>query len=107
MAPFAPPRGAAPRVPGRAQPVLAVRALRPPVRAEVRTQQGRPEWIHSTAASGRVVQLSGPWRTTGGWWSSEQRFAFDYFDVQTSDGSVARLRFDHLEKRWEIDGVYD
>jgi len=87
--------------------VLAVRALRPPVAAEVRTQQGRPEWIRSTVASGRVVQLAGPWRTTGGWWSREQRFAYDYFDVQTSDGSLARLRFDHLEQRWQIDGVYD
>jgi protein ImuB len=87
--------------------VLAVRALRPPVAAEVHLQQGRPEWIRSTVASGRVVQLAGPWRTTGGWWSREQRFAYDYFDVQTSDGSVARLRFDHLAQRWQIDGVYD
>ena len=87
--------------------MLAVRALRPPVAAEVRTQHGRPEWIRSAVASGRVVQLAGPWRTTGGWWSREQRFAYDYFDVQTSDGSVARLRFDHLERRWQIDGVYD
>ena len=87
--------------------MLAVRALRPPVAAEVRTQHGRPEWIRSPVASGRVVQLAGPWRTTGGWWSREQRFAYDYFDVQTSDGSVARLRFDHLEQRWQIDGVYD
>lgn len=87
--------------------VLAVRALRPPIAAEVRTRHGRPEWIHSPVASGRVVQLAGPWRTTGGWWSREQRFAYDYFDVQTSDGSVARLRFDHLTQRWQIDGVYD
>jgi protein ImuB len=87
--------------------VLAVRALRPPVAAEVRAPQGRPEWIRSAVANGRVVQIAGPWRTTGGWWSREQRFAYDYFDVQTSDGSVARLRFDHLERRWQIDGVYD
>ena len=91
----------------RRTPVLAVRALRPPIAAEVRTQHGRPEWIRSAVASGRVVQLAGPWRTTGGWWSREQRFAFDHFDVQTSDGSVARLRFDHLGRCWQIDGVYD
>ena len=93
-----------PEAPGH---VLAVRALRPPVAAEVRTLHGRPEWLHSPVASGRVVQLAGPWRTTGGWWSREQRFAYDYFDVQTSDGSVARLRFDYLTQRWQIDGVYD
>jgi protein ImuB len=107
LAPFLPsPSEAASRAEGR-EHVLAVRALRPPVAAEVRTQHGRPEWIRSAVASGRVVQLAGPWRTTGGWWSREQRFAYDYFDVQTSDGSVARLRFDHLERRWQIDGVYD
>jgi hypothetical protein len=27
--------------------------------------------------------------------------------VQTADGTVARLRFDHLHKRWQIDAVYD
>ena len=58
-------------------------------------------------ATGRVVQIAGPWRTTGGWWSHEQRFAYDHFDVQTSDGSLARLRFDHLGRCWQIDGVYD
>jgi protein ImuB len=107
LVPFLPSnRGHASRVEDGGQ-VLAVRALRPPVEAEVRTQHGRPEWIRSAVASGRVVQIAGPWRTTGGWWSREQRFAYDYFDVQTSDGSVARLRFDHLERCWQIDGVYD
>jgi protein ImuB len=84
-----------------------VRAVRPPIPAEVRTLHGRPEWIRSALASGRVVQIAGPWRTTGGWWSREQRYAYDYFDVQTSDGSVARLRFDHFGRRWQIDGIYD
>jgi len=107
LVPFLPlNRGCASRVEGQAH-VLAVRALRPPAAAEVRTQHGRPEWVRSAVANGRVVQIAGPWRTTGGWWSREQRFAYDYFDVQTSDGSVARLRFDHLARRWQIDGVYD
>ena len=58
-------------------------------------------------ANGRVVHLAGPWRTTGGWWSPESRFAYDYFDVETSDGTIARLRFDHVRRRWQIDAVYD
>ena len=33
--------------------------------------------------------------------------AFDSFDVQTSDGGVARLRFDHVRRQWQIDAVYD
>jgi len=27
--------------------------------------------------------------------------------VQTSDGGVARLRFDHLRGCWQVDALYD
>jgi hypothetical protein len=54
-----------------------------------------------------VTDAAGPWRTTGAWWSEEERFAFDHFDVWTSDGTVCRLRLDRVERRWEIDAVYD
>ena len=54
-----------------------------------------------------MVRLAGPWRTTGGWWSPEGRFAFDHFDVQTSDGSAVRLRLDHVRRAWQIDAIYD
>ncbi len=86
---------------------LAARALRPPAAAEVRLHGAHPAWIRSAVAQGRVLRLAGPWRTTGSWWSHEARFAYDHFDVQTSDGVVARLRFDHVRRRWEIDAVYD
>jgi len=103
--------------PGRARPpaeprsalghLLALRSLRPPVRAEVRLSRGRPGWIRSAIANGEVVGAAGPWRSTGRWWSEEQRFAYDSYDVQTSDGTVARLRLDHIRKTWHIDAVYD
>jgi protein ImuB len=86
---------------------LALRALRPPVLAQVRIQNHRPEWIRSAIVQGRVVCLAGPWRTTGGWWSQKGRFAYDSFDIQTSDGTVSRLRFDHVRRVWEIDAIYD
>jgi len=88
-------------------PQLALRRLRPPAIAEVRVRAGYPIWIHSAVVRGRVVRCAGPWRTTGGWWSPEERFAFDHFDVQTEDGSVARLRHDHLARLWQIDAIYD
>jgi protein ImuB len=98
-----------PRDPGgpRSGPALAVRALRPPVPAQVRIARGRPDSIRSAVANGRVLRLAGPWRTTGNWWAPEERFAYDCFDVQTSDGTVSRLRFDHVRKIWQIDAVYD
>jgi protein ImuB len=86
---------------------LAIRALRPPVPAQVHASLGRPEWIRSTVANGEVIRSAGPWRTTGGWWSREERFAFDHFDIQTSDGLVVRLRLDLITGCWQIDAVYD
>jgi protein ImuB len=93
--------------PGPRAGQLAIRALRPPLAASVRVCQGLPEHVRSAIANGRVLQVAGPWRTTGSWWSREDHFAFDSFDVQTADGTVARLRFDHLRKHWQIDAVYD
>ena len=75
--------------------------------AEVRLVGRGPGWIRSAVANGSVVHLAGPWRTTGGWWSPAGRYAYDYFDVQTSDGTLSRLRFDHVQRRWHIDAIYD
>ena len=75
--------------------------------AQVRLSRQRPVWVRSPIANGEVVRCAGPWRTTGGWWSREERFAFDGFDVQTDDGVVARLRFDHVRRQWQIEAVYD
>jgi protein ImuB len=107
MAPFQP----TPTDPGAPRSMhvgrLAVRALRPPLHANVRVSRGVPEFVHSAIARGRVVRVAGPWRTTGSWWSSEGRYAYDSFDVQTHDGTVCRLRLDHIRKTWHIDAVYD
>jgi protein ImuB len=108
MAPFQPsePRTATP--PEQLQAgMLAIRALRPPLCANVRVSRGLPEVVHSAIANGRVIQIAGPWRSTGSWWSREGRYAYDSFDIQTSDGTVSRLRLDHLKQSWHIDAVYD
>jgi protein ImuB len=88
-------------------PSPALRALRPPVRAEVRVDQGRPSFIRSAVTQGHIIVAAGPWRTTGNWWAEEERFALDHFDVQVSDGIVVRLCFDWLRRVWQIDGIYD
>ena len=85
----------------------AVRALRPPVSAEVRVDHGQPSFIRSAVSNGPVVMAAGPWRTTGHWWSEQDRFALDHFDVQVGDGTVVRLCFDWLQRVWQIDGIYD
>jgi len=115
LVPFAPPRSAATGSPPAASlladapdaATLALRALRPPVRATVRTAAGRPRWLASAVAKGHVLEAAGPWRTTGRWWSAGERFAFDHFDVFTDDGTLSRLRLDLVRRRWEVDGIYD
>jgi protein ImuB len=92
---------------GSPRPMLATRALRPPLPAEVRLSGSGPGHVRSAIANGAVVHLAGPWRTTGGWWSPDAHHACDHYDVQTSDGTLARLRFDHRRRCWHIDAVYD
>jgi protein ImuB len=86
---------------------LVVRALRPPVAASVQVQAGLPSQIRSAISSGGVVHASGPWRTTGRWWSEQDRFAVDHYDVQVEDGTLLRLCFDWIRKIWRIDAIYD
>ncbi len=92
---------------GGDQDGLVVRALRPPVAAEVRVDRGMPVSLRSAVSSGDVLHASGPWRTTGRWWSQEKRYALDHFDVQVSDGTVLRLCFDWHGHVWRVDGIYD
>ena len=86
---------------------LALRALRPPLRAEVRLERGRPVFARSAMSQGRIVESAGPWRTTGHWWAKASHFAMDHYDVKMSDGNILRLCFDWRTKRWIIDGLYD
>jgi len=105
LEPFAPNSSQSPETPQT--PTLALRALRPPTPAQVRLDAGRPTTLRSAVANGDVLHCAGPWRHTGGWWSEQDRFAFDCFDVATSDGLVVRLRHDRLRDAWHIDAVYD
>ncbi|MDG2334212.1 MAG: DNA polymerase Y family protein [Myxococcota bacterium] len=109
LGPFTPPGRESPSpAPGPLPaPLPALRAIRPPLPAEVRVHGGKPAFVRSAVAQGDVVVAAGPWRTTGYWWSEEERFALDHFDLQVSDGSVIRLGFDWIKRSWQIDGIYD
>ena len=91
----------------RPTPRLTLRAVRPPARAEVRVEGGRPVALRSAVSQGEVVRVAGPWRTTGQWWSEAGHFAVDHYDIQMSDGNVLRLCFDWKRNQWQVDGLYD
>lgn len=86
---------------------LALCHLRPPLAAQVQVRAGQPRFVRTPIDSGEVVHCAGPWRSTGMWWNEGERFAFDHFDIALDSGTLLRLRYDYVERCWQVDGVYD
>jgi protein ImuB len=105
-------------------PVIGFRAYRPPLRAIVEANRGYPTQINAWGANrsvhGKVVQLGGPWRTTGAWWRDD-RWARDEWDVAVENGSevstgkhsdeplqvLYRIYRELGSGTWFVDGIYD
>ncbi|PWT93369.1 MAG: hypothetical protein C5B55_04670 [Blastocatellia bacterium] len=101
---------------------LGFRMFRPALRAVVQCVRGRPQhisaWGKQRSVYGTVVDLAGPWRTTGDWWRSDS-WARDEWDIALEpDGAtrkvnVARNRllyriYRELESdTWFVEGSYD
>lgn len=83
-----------------------MRAVRPPLPAQVVLAGRRPVAVQAGRLGGSVVALAGPYRTIGEWWG-DRPFSRDDYDVALADGSVLRLFFDRLARSWAVDGVYD
>lgn len=97
---------------------LGLRMFRPPLRAVVETSQGCPvqisAWGKQRSVYGRVVQLAGPWRTTGNWWR-EDRWARDEWDVAVTPSNKTSTEAPGLyriyrkldSEMWFVEGNYD
>jgi protein ImuB len=102
---------------GRRQDV-GLRMFRPPLRAVVETEHGWPTqisaWGKQRSVYGKVVQVAGPWRTTGDWWR-EDRWARDEWDVavaasnKTNSGPPGLYRIYRKlnSEMWFVEGNYD
>jgi protein ImuB len=53
---------------------------------------------------GRVIDLAGPWRTSGDWWTVDP-WSRDEWDVALSDGALYRLYC--CPVGWFVEGSYD
>lgn len=107
LVPFAPTAaGVCGAVSGAALHRLALRAFRPPQPVDVFAERGVPIYLRGDALGGRVVEVAGPWRHSGEWWTVTP-FSRDYYDLELSDGGVYRCFLDRLSRRWFVDGVYD
>jgi protein ImuB len=97
---------------------LGLRMFRPPLRAVVQTNHGWPAeisaWGKQRSVYGKVVQLAGPWRTTGDWWG-EDRWARDEWDVAVVPSNKAsneppglyRIYRKLNSEMWFVEGNYD
>ena len=97
---------------------LGLRMFRPPLRAVVETAHGWPTqisaWSKQRSVYGKVVQVAGPWRTTGDWWR-EDRWARDEWDVavmasnktSSEPPGLYRIYRKLNSEMWFVEGNYD
>jgi len=102
------------------RPHGALRIFRPPLEATVRTRDNVPAWIGFSGMHGDVAAASGPWRSSGEWWSGRQwmreewdvavgnallriyrAFLEGLSGLDRSDGAVIP------DSRWYAEGIYD
>ena len=95
--------------------ILGFRVFRPPLRAIVEADHDVPKqisaWDKQRSVYGKVVNLAGPWRTTGDWWR-EDRWARDEWDVAIESGTgieagVYRIYRELATGVWFVEGSYD
>lgn len=83
---------------------LALRIFRPPRAASVAIASGQPSFIAAQGIRGKVVELAGPWRTSGDWWTADP-WSRDEWDIALSDGALYRLYCG--PRGWFVEGSYD
>jgi protein ImuB len=74
-------------------PTCVLRRFRFPVPARVAVERGRPVRVTTSRrnlAGGRVIDCAGPWRASGGWWSSAHIFGDVKPDASSQRGERKR-----------------
>jgi protein ImuB len=83
---------------------LSIRLFRPPRAARVALASGHPSFVTAGAIRGKILDLAGPWRTSGDWWAADP-WLRDEWDIALTDGALYRLYCD--PKGWFVEGSYD
>jgi protein ImuB len=85
-------------------PYGALRLYRPPLQARVTVAAHGPSYLAAENIRGKVIELAGPWRTSGDWWTLDP-WLRDEWDLALSDGALYRV---YCEPRgWFVEGSYD
>jgi len=94
---------------------VGFRMFRPPLRAVVQVDRGLPAqisaWGKQRSVYGKVVDVAGPWRTTGDWWRDD-RWARDEWDVavvpnKRDEQVLYRIYRELNTDTWFVEGAYD
>jgi len=93
-----------------ASPHIALRRFRLPIAARVTVEHGAPMRVSASSSlieAGRIVHRAGPWRSSGRWWTTDQIWDRDQWDVELASGGCYRLSRNRITGSWEIDGEID
>jgi protein ImuB len=82
----------------------AFRYFRPPLPATVELQNDRPARITASGIHGKVLNASGPWRTSGNWWTPAP-WNRDEWDIALSTALYRIYR--EPNNHWFLEGIYD
>ncbi|MEX2263588.1 MAG: hypothetical protein WD696_16645 [Bryobacteraceae bacterium] len=85
---------------------LILRVFRPPLSAAVRMEKERPLHLRTAGIGGKIVSFSGPWRTSGNWWTTSE-WDREEWDVCLDSGGVYRIYSERNQSVWFVEGCYD
>jgi len=83
----------------------AFRYFRPPISAAVQLERSRPIRLDGASIHGKILNASGPWRTSGDWWTTT-RWNRDEWDIALANSLLYRI-YREPGDRWFIEGQYD
>jgi len=89
--------------------LTAFRVCRPPQGITVMLQGDSPFRVFYEGQRYSVLEVAGPWRVNGQWWSKD-KWSRDEWDVRLCADSlerVSRIAFDPRTQRWYMQGTYD
>ena len=89
--------------------VVALRMFRPVLETSVELDGEKPHFVRLWHRHRRVLAASGPWSTSGNWWS-ESAWTREEWDValKTPAGlGFYRIFRDPIRQQWFVEGVFD
>ena len=108
MLPFSADRNNTTNVPKKHY--VALRIFRPTLQTKVELKDEVPAVVLFKRKKFPVLAASGPWRSSGQWWSDSTAWMRDEWDIalNTQEGiGFYRIFFDCIQKQWFVEGMFD